>query len=231
MDNLSTIREAVSLVKKGVKEVHADSMLTNKYTYSILKNWIKSILSRDSDAFRLSNRESIYQTLKCVEVIEAPAIDPCCGLRTKCKVWRTKDRLPAILEDSQGPRIATVSPVDGLIKPSGSDTTLSVVLAKDIRRRLENPWSKFNVEGYAVFNDGYLYFPNRAWKMILVEAIFLEEVESPCDTTDECKRFLDKKLFVPERQLQEAINKTIEEILGRYKRLPDQQVIDKNSMT
>ena len=231
MNSLSTIREILSSIKKGVKEVHADSRLTNKYVYTVLKGWIKSILSRDSDAFRLTNRASIYQVLKCVPVIEAPAIDPCCGLRTRCKVWRTRDRLPDMIEDSIGPKITLVAPVDGLVKMSGSNSSLTVVLAKDIRRRLDNPWSKNNKEGYAVYNDGYLYFPDREWRMVVVEAIFLEEVVSPCEGGEGCKKYLDKKLFIPERQLQEAMNKTIEQIVNVYKRSREQQLIDKNENT
>lgn len=187
-------------------------------------------MSRDADAFRLTRRDSIYQTLKCVEVEEAPAIDPCCGLRSKCTVFRTKNKLPDLLEDSMGPRISMVAPIDNMFKSKGSDKQLLVISAKDWLKKLDNPWSKFNMDGYVIYNDGYLYFPNRNWKLVLVEGIFLEDISSynSCSEDNSCKRFLDNKVFAPERQVAEAIGKSIEELAGVYKRMPEQVTIDKN---
>ena len=229
MQNLITVREALSQVKKELKEVNADSRLTNKLVYSILGRHVKSVMARDSDAFRLSNIESLYQTLKCVEVIEAPAIDPCCGLRSRCVVFRTKERLPELLEDSQGPRIRLVAPVDMLPKMKGKDTSLQVISAVRYIQKLENPWAKWNPENYAIYHDGYLYFSHN-YKLILVQGLYLHEVYSACEE-DKCIRFLDKRIFAPSRQISEAIGKTIEEIAGIYKRLPEQVKVDKNDNT
>lgn len=187
-------------------------------------------MSRDSDAFRLTNRSSIYQTLKCVNVIEAPAIDPCCGIKSHCRVWRTEEPLPDMLEDSMGPRISMVAPIDNKFKNTGSDKSLTVIKPADWLKKLDNPWNKFNKEGYAVYSDNHLYFPNREWRMVLVEAIFLEDISkyNVCEENEECIRFMDTKFYCPERQMAEAIGKTIEELVGIYKRMPEPILMDKN---
>lgn len=232
MEQLITIREAISGVKKGLREVNADSRTTNKFVYSVFSRHLKYVLSRDSDAFRLTRRNSLYQTLRCVKVIEAPAIDPCCGLRTRCTVYRTEDRLPDVLEDSTGPRIKLVAPIDSIGKTKGNGKTLKVINATDWLKKIDNPWNKWSVSGFVIYNDGYLYFPNERWKLVLVEAAFLLDVVSPCDEEEEeCKRFMDKKIHAPERQVAEAIGKTIEEIGGVYKQVPPQLKIDKIPVT
>lgn len=67
-----------------------------------MQNLMPSGLYTENLKLNLIKTDAPFQKLKCVPIIEAPVTDPCCGIKSKCTVFRTKDRLPDIYEDSVG---------------------------------------------------------------------------------------------------------------------------------
>lgn len=218
-----TNREAISRVKKILREVNADSRFTNRLAYSMLKTAANFLIQKESDRLKLVKQTNLFRRLKCVKVIEAPTIDPCCGIKSKCKVWRTEERLPSTYSDLYGPIIKNVYTIDG-------SQTLLYIQPSDYERIAMNPWKKKNVNKYYFFSDGYLYFPNGAYKQVEIEAYF--ETDPKCDCCgdgDKCIKFLDKAFIIP-GYLESALFQMIEqEALQTYKNLPEKShEINKN---
>jgi hypothetical protein len=220
-----TNREAISRVKKILKEVNADSRFTNRLAYSMLKSAANFLVQKESDRLKLIKQTNLFTRLKCVDVIEAPAIDPCCGIKSKCKVWRTKDKLPSTYSDLYGPIIKNVYTID-------HGETLIYIQPSDFERIANNPWKKKNDNKYYFYSDGYLYFPNKAYKKVEIEAYFETNVISSCEEENKCVRLLDQTFIIP-GYLESALFQMVEkEIVETYKRFPEKShEINKNDNT
>jgi hypothetical protein len=221
-----TIREVISEIKKGLKEVHADSKMTNKFVYSKLTTKSLLIIQRESDALRLANSFDTYQTLPCVEVIDIPAIDKNCRITSKKRLYRTKGKLPDMYFDAANPIIRSIRSLDRFGK------TITLTNLDSILRGLQDTNSKYDKNIYAWFEEGYLYFTEKV--PVRVEALFVADVKDwcgcDCDTERDkpCTKFLDGRFYAPEKLIDSIISLVIQDLANSYKRLPDQQVIDKN---
>ena len=227
-----TNREAIYQIRRTLKEVNADSKMTNRHIYSILKKHSRLLIQRESDRLNLLKKRNIFKTLKCIDVVEAPAIDPCCGLRSKCTVWRTKDRVPKIYEDSYGAIIRGVKTVDGF-------TSLNLINPGDFERKLNNPWiPKNNLKKYYFYSDGYIYFPNGGYKKVQIEAFYEDDITglSMCTASEDykglgkdCIGFLDQTFPLPDYLESRVFELTLQELSNTYERLVDKSAeINKN---
>jgi len=219
-----TNREAISRVKKIFREVNADSRFTNKLAFSILKTAARVLIKRENDRLKIYNQLQLFQPYKCVEVIEAPAIDPCCGIRSHCKVWRTKEKLPKFYEDTSGPIIKSVYTIDNLERFYNINPT-------DYINIINNPWIKNDTNKYFFPHDGYLYFPNGGYRKVEIMGYNEDEIHNDCDSNSkkECVRFLDQQFRIP-GYLEKPIFEFVEqEIMNTYARLHEKSAqIDKN---
>ena len=223
-------REVISRIKKFFKEVNADSLFTNKLAYSILLPISKLLIKRDSERLKILSQSSLFKPLKCVKVIEAPAIDPCCGIKSLCTVYRTEKRLPKIYTDPSGPIIRDVLTIDG-------SQSLTYIEPQEFERIKNNPWNKSKKKSkYYFYSDGYLYFPNGGYKMVEIIAFWEENINgwNECNkSTDnnDCISFLDQDFNIP-GYLEEALFQMAEEkIKGRYSIPEKSHQIDKNDNT
>ncbi len=223
-----TNREAIYQLKRLFREVNADSRLTNRLAFSVLKKHAKWLIKRDSEKLKLWKKSNLFKTLKCIEVIEAPAIDPCCGIKSQCKVWRTKKKLPNIFEDTGGPIIRVISTVD-----NGED--LTIITPTAWKRKVKNPWRKKNAEKYVFYSDNHLYFPNGGYRMVQVEAYFEESIvgyndcnTEDADSTKGC-RYLDQEFNIPDYLEGQLFDFAMKDIAGTYKATNEKShQIDKN---
>lgn len=206
------IRQAISNVKSILKKINADNRLTNKEVYTVLHKHAIWITYRQSESLKLGRENRIYQAYKCAQVIDVAKIDPCCKITTRCKIKRTKDRIPKIYEDSLGIIIKAVSSIDG-----STELNHSTILSYPTKKN--SPWLP-KTEKFYFFEDGYLY--GDLPKSINILAAFMEQV----DCTG-CKRFLDKEWMVSQKTEAEIIDFTIKE-LAMQLQIPSQEKIDKN---
>lgn len=219
-----TNRESIYKVKKLFREVNADSRLSNRLVFSLMKNASRWLISRESDKQKLIRNDKAFQMLKCIKVIEAPLIDPCCGIRSLCKIYRTEERLPELYEDGNGVIIRGVLTIDG-------QTSLFQIKPSEWERKQNNPWiDKDKKNRYFFYSDGYLYFPNGSWKKVEVDALYTEDISDlnlcddklTCDDeTKQCLSFLDKRFILPEyleAQMYDSVKKDLSEI---YAKLPE----------
>lgn len=221
-------REAISQIKSLFKKVNSDARLPNKLVWSLLKKHSLWIIKRESDNLKLQNFYGLFQIKKCIKVIQAPSIDSCCGLRMKdCKIYRTAEKLPAIYEDTAGIILKDVTSIDGY-------TTIDVYSPKAYKRLLSNPFSSKS-EIRAFYGDGYLYFPDRHFKEINVEALFIDEVDNsscePCKDCDKtsCKKYLDSRWILPSYLQAQVIEYVIKDLSNTFIKLPEgSHTINKN---
>lgn len=219
-----TKREAIYQLKRLFREVNADSRLTNRLAYSVLQKHSRWLIKRDSERLSLLKKSNLFKTLKCVKVIEAPAVDPCCGIKSHCKVWRTETPLPDIFEDNNGPIIRNITTID-------SSKEIRIISPTAWLRKSKNPWRKNNSDKYAFYSDNHLYFPNGGYKMIQVEAYFEESISdyNDCNSDDSddstssgnCGRFLDEDFNIPDYLEGQLFDYAIKDIGGTYARIPE----------
>ena len=219
-----THRQAISQLRDLIKERSADSTYSNQFLYQVLSKHAKWLIRRETRAGRIYRSVSLFQTLRCFEVMEAPMIEGC-DIDIKCKIYRTVSKLPAAWEDAGGLMIKEVKSIDG------SHVFASTSASQWVN--IENsPYSKYSKSNYYFYSNGYLYFPKKAPKLINVVAYFIEDVSDICSCCDEnvkCKRFMDELFRIPEWIEAEVFAKALEELAGVTKRMIEDEQIDSNT--
>ncbi len=220
-----TNREAIHRLKRMLREINADSRLSDRTIYSLLRNHVKWLIYRESDKLKLLKADDIYQMLKCVKIIEAPAVDPCCSIKSLCTVYRTENKIPLLYEDSSGVIIKAVKTIDG-------SKSLTPIKASEWERKLGNPWLDNSKKNQFYFYDnGYLYFPQGSWKMIEIVGLFQEDIsyidlcDNPAtcgDDTKKCSRFLDRRFIVPAYLEAQVYESAIKDLSNTYKRIKEE---------
>jgi len=222
-----TNRKAISRTKRLLREVNADSRLSNRAVYSLLESHAKFLIYRESEKLRLMKKDSIFQPYKCVEIIEAPLIDPCCGIKNLCTIYRTKDKIPDLYEDSLGVIIQNVTAID-------DQTSLLSIKPTEWERKQNNPWiPKGQKNRFYFYSDGYLYFPNGSWKSVNLRGLFTKDISNTqqCDdcAPKKCVRFLDQQFIIPEYLESQMFDFVKRDLMETYARLPEKSnSINKN---
>jgi hypothetical protein len=231
MSDYLTVREVISEIKKTVKEQTADSRLTNKYIYGIIKKNAGYFVKQMSDALRIIRIQSLYQPLKCWEMEEAPTIDDCCGLRGKCTIYRTKEKLPAMYEDSYGAIIKSVKTID-------HSKSYTVTTADSWLSKKNNPWLSTDKNIYYFFYNGRIYTPNVTYKKVEILAFFQEDISDIvlCDNctdhpVEECRKYMDKKFMLTRDMWKVVSQSVVDEIVRIYKQIPIDTNVNKNERT
>ena len=221
-----TIRETISQVKGEIKETNADSRLTNKAVYNKLVRKAMLLIQRESDSLKLAHILELYQTVKCLKIEEAPAIDPCCGIKSKAVVYRTINKLPEMYSDGNGPIVDTIESIDGYsdIKLTNPGTI------KRIKEESTN--SKYDKTIYAFIFDGYLYLLKK--HPVRMTAAFISDVSgyNDCSCDDKpCIKFLDTQWKIPKKILDATIQLVIQDYMKDYKQIREDLTTNKNSNT
>lgn len=221
-----TVRQVISQIKTPNKFVNADSRVTNKYIYSLLRKHRDVLIKQLDSKFQLMKLGYLYQIWKCVDLIPTPTVDECCGIKSNCTIYRTRKKLPYTLVASWGPIIRTVSSLDGF-------TEFIPITPTEWNRIQQDANSKWDKAVYYFWSEGYLYFPNIEWKKVQVEAFFEEDIDrynECCDEVDHCKSFLDNKFRIPKEVLAICVENVNKEIMGEYDRIqPDDNKINKDN--
>lgn len=227
-----TNREAIHKTKRLFREINADTRLSDRVVFSLLENHAKWLIYRESEKLKLIKMDSLFQPYNCVEVIEAPLIDPCCGIKNLCTVYRTKEKLPPLYEDSMGVIIKNITTID-------NQTSLTLIKPSEWERKQNNPWiPKDKKNKFCFYFDGYLYFPNGSWKKVNVPGLYTRDISDinlcddclTCkDETKQCRRFLDKNFIIPDFLEAQMFDAVIRDLSNTYKKLPEKSnEINKN---
>ena len=189
---MTTIGETISRVRNTIKGVREDAFLTDRYLYSVILKYAKLYIRRQDSENKIMRFQSLFETLPCVDLIDVDKIEAWCGgIKSKCIIKRTKDRLPSVLEGAYGPLFRTISSIDGSIQ---CYKTYPIVY----NDMANTTTFKYNNNAYYWYSDGYLYFPNILWESVRVEGLWDESISYlKCDG-DVCKLRQDDPTHFPD---------------------------------
>lgn len=222
--------ELISQIKNQIRIVNADTKITNRFVWSIISKNARWLIKREADKLKLMKHDFLFQTFKCVEIEEAPAIDDCCGVRSRCTVMRTKLKMPKMFEGGDGVIIKSVYSIDG----SQEYTPIKV---QDYMRKLENPHSQYDNSKYFYYNNGYTYFPSIKkplvrLKKVMVKAYFEDDIQALncCDGEKPMPiRKMQQSFRFPDYLLGELMATVMKDLSFTIQVKPDEQ-IDKNQI-
>jgi len=205
---MTTIGEATSRVRNVLKAVKEDPFMTDRFLYSIIKKYSKLLIRRKEVANRLMLFQSLFETLSCIELIDVDKVDACClGIKTGCTIKRTKDKLPAFLDNDIGPVIRDVTTIDGSISLIGTYPQIYTNMT-------HTSTFKHNKTKYYWYLNGYIYVPDVEWEAIQLEAIFDEDISYlKCDADDTCVIEQDRVMGIPDYLFAEIEQMLLKEVL------------------
>lgn len=218
-----TRNEVISRLRNSIKEVTSDSKFTNRYLWNVFWTNAQLLLQRESDRARLYNQTDIWQTI-CIKMDKvSPLLCDCLQLPMDCVVYRSRFKLPKIVEGTFGKMYRFISSVD---------LSNFIILVTPYQYSLKQ--TKYSKEKYAFIHDGYLWAPNTKWSNLIISAIFTEEISEhfkcDCDeaTTDNCGGLLYSISNIPDWLIQPVIQMSLQE-LGVPKQVPQDELSNFNS--
>lgn len=222
---MNTKRQKIDSLRNKLAERNADTGYTNQFLYLTLVEQAKWLIRRELNGGKIYRNVSFFQTLKCQDVIEVSTIDSCCPVKTNCKIYRTKDKLPEVWQDENGPILRTISSVD-------NSTSFFYISATNWSNRKNDPYDKKAGNKYVFFGNDYLWFPENNPHKINVDGFYTDDIsgKNNCSPNKPCVRYLDTKFFIPDWIEAEMLSKALELLVGITKRLPEDNQIDKNDM-
>ena len=204
---MTTIGETVSRVRNLVKGVKEDAFLTDRLIYSLILKYAKLLIRRQDTENKIMRFQSLFQKLPCVELVEVDKIEACCsGIKSNCKIMRTKEKLPTVLEGSYGPLFRAIASVDGSIIFYKTYPSTYTFMANSTT-------FKYNKNKYYWYLDGYLYFPNIDWDAVSVEGLFDDSIQLYVCDGDVCKPRQDEKTSFPEYLFAEIEQSVVKDLL------------------
>ena len=204
-----TIGESISRVRNVLKAVKEDPFMTDRFIYSLIMKYAKTLIKRDARVEQLYKNPSLFTEIPCVDLIEVDKVEACCiGIKTKCTFRRTKDKLPKIMDIDSGPVIRSVTTLDYSTSLQETIPALYSIMTK-------SKTFKYNKTKYYWFLDGHIYIPDVEWEGIRITAMFDEDVSAEncaLDPTD-CTIEQDRSLNVPEHLFSEIEQMVIQQVL------------------
>ena len=218
-----TIGDVISRLRNQIKGSKQDAFVTDRMIYSFVLKHAKWLMKREDGKNKLMAFASVMQTMNYVELIDVDKVEACCtGVKSDCKIKRTKDKLPVFMQGYYGPLIRAVSSIDGseIMQP-----TTSVNYTKFSN----GSTFKYNKTKYYWFLNDYLYFPNIEWDAIRVEGIFEDDISKWTCEEDDCTPKQNQSFNVPDYLLGELEAQVFKDIAGIYQ-IPTDPANDKQNI-
>lgn len=213
---MTTIGESISRIRNVFKLVNEDAFLTDRFIYGLLLKYSKALIKRQDVENKLMQYDSLFETLPYVELVEVDKIEAnCAKVKTGCKIMRTKNKLPKLMNGLNGPILRTISPIDG------SDVFQQCLVAVYVAMTQSTNF-KYNKTHYFWYKNGYLYFPDIIWDAVSVEGMFEENLDDFCNENDsECTLAQDKNFTIPDYLFAEIEQMAQQELMTLAKIPPD----------
>jgi hypothetical protein len=205
---MTTIGETISRVRNTIKGVREDAFITDRYIYSLVLKYAKLYIQRQDSANKILKFQNLFETIPCMELIEVDKIEACCaGIKSKCTIMRTKEKLPAVLQGPYGPLFRTVSSIDGSTLAYETTPIVYTVMTG-------NSTFKYNKNAYYWYLDGYMYLPNVMWEAVRIEGLWSDSVNYlKCDPELQCALRQDDNTHVPEYLFAEIEKQVLSDIM------------------
>ncbi len=160
-----TRKEIVSRLRNSLRESSADTKYSNRYLWNVFFTASKKLLKEDADKGRIYSQSNPWESI-CVEMEPVSSLYcDCIYLPYNCTVFRSKIKLPRIIESSTGFIYRLIASPD-----LSQQFTLVSPYLYSVKRKI-----KYNKEKYAFIYDGYLYTPDSTFPILTVSGLFDED--------------------------------------------------------
>lgn len=207
---MGTIGDATSRVRNVIKGVKEDAFITDRFIYRLIWKYAKTLIKREDTMNDIYKYTSLFSEIPCVDLIDVDKVDACCtGVKTGCTIKRTRERVPKLLETSDGPIIREASSLDYSVSLTRTYPSVYTNMTKTTN-------FKYNKSKYYWYLDGYIYIPDVEWESMRLQGIFEDDTtEFVCnnDPDDACRSEQDRNLPIPEHLFSEIEQFVLKEIL------------------
>lgn len=201
------ISQAISQIKVDNRALSDDILLTDRYIWSKIKSYSMLFIKQSNDKFNLANNNFMYTTIDCVEMELVDSIN-CCQEIPACKILRSKEPIPKIVESNVS------SVIKGIFNLDTSER-IDLIKISDVVRLGK---SKYKPQGIKAFiKNNYLYIPFRdSPRAVSIEALFenpedIYDINS-CRKGNTCMNIQDMPWHIPsflETTVLQEVNKDI----------------------
>lgn len=207
---MTTIGDAISRVRNVLKAVKEDPFLTDRFLYSLIIKYGKLLIKREDDGQKgIKANNALVETIPCIELIDVDKVEACCiGVRTGCTFKRSKDKLPKVMEGTNGPIIRSVTTLD-------QSQRLEETYPSTYANITNSTNFKYLKSKYFWYMDGYLFIPDVEWEAVRMEAIFDEDIKKYICSEDaqDCTLEQDRQMAIPDYLFAEIEQMVLKEIL------------------
>jgi hypothetical protein len=218
----STIGDVISRIRTQVKAVRQDAFLTDRAIYAFVLKHSKWLMKREDSKNKLLGFSGIMQTMDFVELVEVDKVEACCtGLRSDCKIKRTKDKMPIFMQGYYGPLIRSTTSLDG-------SEELHLTTPSSYLAMTKTSSFKYNKTKYYWYLNDYLYFPDLEWDAVRIEGIFEDDISAYTCEQDNCIQKTDQSFNVPDYLFGEIESNVFKDLVGMLQ-LPSDTTTDKQS--
>lgn len=223
MNNSELIQRLSSLYSKGAPS--DDTRLSKRHIYNKLLSVRSRLIFQKINKKQKINQWS-YQTIPCIELIEAP-IHECPCIPSRCKILRSKYKLPKALSSLDRHIIQSVTTLDG--QENLSETSFELEkYSKGNKYTSKKPH-------YYIRNE-YLYITDmKALEVITLTGLFDDPLEvnnfpsfcpevncSDCD----CISFLDLEFPIDSDLIDPMIELSLKELIEIFSQMREDQTND-----
>ena len=141
---MHTVGQVIYNVRTTLKEFSDDAKPGDRFIYSRLKNWRNNLIRKENDKGKLFN-SSAMQSIHCIDLIPVDASE-CCNVDSGNIIYRTKNKIPKILDTSFGKQALKVYSLDRSVKFDfkSIDTIIS-----QLKKKYKFPGASFFLENEA----------------------------------------------------------------------------------
>lgn len=215
---MTTKRETISRIRGSIKGEKQDAFLTDRFIYSLILKYAKTYVKRLDDNNKLMRYSQLFETLG-IDLIEVSKVEAgCVSIPTCCTVRRSENKLPKVFEASWGPIFRYVSSIDG-------SKEILKTYQKQYVKMAKTTTFKYNNNLYYWMSNGYAYFPNLEWDIVLFDGMWEDSIEMYKCCADKCINRLDEPTHVPDDMLSEIEANVRQELLGMIQ-LPKDNLVD-----
>ena len=87
------VGESISRVRNVLKAVKEDPFMTDRFLYSLIMKFAKTLIKREELASTIYKYTSLFKEIPCLELIDVDKVDECCaGIKTGCTIKRSKNK-------------------------------------------------------------------------------------------------------------------------------------------
>lgn len=164
---MATIPEHIYKLRTFIKQHSDDSIYSDEFLYSLLKDARNTLLERDSKKFT-KDSEFHKQTICMPLIIDTYHDCECLPHEVKCKILKSKFALPKVIT-GRNKEMMRVLTVDGY-------NQIPFILSTDLKN-LKYTRTKAKGNKYGITNNYLVIFNNLQLKVVLIEGIFEDPLE------------------------------------------------------